>query len=271
MIMPSRVADAEVVAALVAGEVIGDDVAQTIAARLQSAAAVDEPLCALAHGREFDGAALVQRVTSLMTSSEYCESDFLPDLHVLREWALCRVPHLMIEEYEISGEAWSAWQRYGAGRGRDGASGLDRPEGTRRIDRYAVLVSEACESLAEWVSPGDDRYPAEPYRCALEDRQGEERLVRPSLVTGAVALLFGVESGFWAQSYGRDPFDPARYWWRSDDSGFPGVGLAYGARCVNLYSGEARVFLARFGGLSDEQSAGVYREWRREFGVNRGE
>lgn len=261
VILTSREADPQIVAALVAGEVISDDVAQTIADGWKSAAAVDVPLCALAHGLEFDAVALVCRVDALIR--EDAGTDVLAELHALREWALCRVPHIVVEEYEISGDAWSEWlDECQASHGFGLAPERDRPEGARLIDRDVTLVADACENMSEWVYPGDGRYPADPESFASDDRDGDGRWVPASLVTGAAGLLGGELAGFWAESYGGDPFDPNPYWWQSGDITELGTGCAYASRYQNPHTGEVQVKLARFGGLEDERLVEVYRAWR---------
>lgn len=267
MILTSREADPQIRAALMAGEIISDDVAQTIADGLKSPAEADVPLCALACGLDVDGAALVRRLDTLIGSPEFGDTDVLAELHALREWALCRVPHLVVEEYEISGDAWSAWlDECEKPRCVGMSPERDRPEGARLVDTDVSLVVDACDNLSCWVYPGEARYPADADSYAAEDRDpnGDGRWVPASLLMGAAALLGGELSGFWAQSYGGDPFDPNPYWWQSDDISFLGVGQAYASRYQNPYSGEVQIKVARFGGLSDEQLIKVYREWRGE-------
>lgn len=263
--MTSREADPQIVHAMVTGEVISDDVAQTIASGLHSSAMVDTPVTALSHGREFDAVALVHRMDELIRSGEFRASDVLVDLHTLREWALCRVPHLVVEEYEITGDEWSAWLDECEKPRRVGlAPERERPKGARLIDTDVTLVADAAADMSEWVYPGDERYPQDPESYGPDDYDPENDGVwlPASLVPGAVGLLGGESAGFWAESYGGDPFNPDPYWWQSGSFAEEGAGRAYASRYQNPHTGEVQVKLARFGGLDVEQEADVWRAWR---------
>jgi hypothetical protein len=264
MILTSREADPLIVHALTTGGVISDDVAQTIADGLKSPVAVDAPVCALAHGLAFEPAALVHRVAALIRSDEFRATDVLPELHALREWALCRTPHIVVEEYEVTGDDWSAWMdECQASRGEGLAPERERPEGARLVDSDVTLIADVCTDMSEWVYPGDARYPDDPGAFGPNDLdpEGDGVWVPAELVGGAAGLLSGESAGFYAESYGGDPFDPDPYWWQSGSVEELGVGRAYACRYQNPHSGEVQVRVARFVGLTDDQLRAVWHAW----------
>jgi hypothetical protein len=104
MIVTSKQARPEIEHAAATGELISDDVAQTIASWWHSPAAPDSPITACSHGLPFDPAALYARLGVLRTFEDQSGSDALRELDVLRAWTLARLPHLVVTTDELDAD-----------------------------------------------------------------------------------------------------------------------------------------------------------------------
>lgn len=253
-ILTSNEAYPQIVHATVTGELISDDVAQTVASGYQSPATVDTAITALSHGVEFDAGQLLARVDQLIKSDDYVRSDSLVELYALREWALARTPHFVVEEYEISGDAWELWRE-------QWNYGQERPEGIKPVDRDVSLAADAADNIGGWSYPGDASYPEDLSEYEVDKSDGGVWLAG-TLIEAGVALLGGELSGFWAESYGGDPFEPGVYWWESDRFDEQGPDRAYASRYINPYTGEVQIKFARLVGFTAEQQAEIYRVWK---------
>lgn len=254
-ILTSSVADPQIMHAVMTGELISDDVAQTIASGFHSPARVDAAVTALSHGLEFDAHELLTRVNQLIKSKEFNASDVLVDLHALREWTLARVPHIVVEEYEFSGDAWEQW----CDQWRE--SGQEQPDGVKPVDRDVTLAVDAADNIGEWSYPGDASYPADVSGYEV-DKSDNSVWIAASLTDAGAALLGGELSAFWAESYGGNPFEPGVYWWESDRFDEQGPNRPYASRYINPYTGDVQIKLARLVGFTDEQQAEIYRAWK---------
>lgn len=264
MILTSREADPQIRDAARTGAVISDDVAETIADWFKSPAKPDMPLTWLAQrgagavtGAEL--VAVVHRADAMLREPEWRTSDALPDLHALRAWALCRVPHIVVTEYEMTGDAWEAWQQEG-GEDRDS----DRPDGIEPIDVDVTLIADIAESLSGWVYPGDARYPDNPEDFDTEDcdPNGDGRWIPADLITATAAgALAGEHTGFWAESYSGNPFDWNPYWHQSCRIEEEGTGRAYASRYQNPHTGEVQIKTAKLVGFTEEQEIAVWHAW----------
>lgn len=257
MILSSREADPQIRHALISGELISADVAQTIAAGLHSPAARDEQLTRLSHGKVFEPSGLLARVGELI-SGEFSGTDVLPELHALRAWALARVPYVETVTYRLSGDEWQAWSQ------EWGQSDRSRPDGIERYaDRDVTLVASVADDVGGWVYPGDADYPTDPHAAGLEVDESDGGVWLPAgLVDAAAAMLAGTRTRFWAQSYGANPFGPGDGW--GDAGGWDdlGPGKEYASRYEDPYGRDVRITLARLVGFTPDQEEQVYRAWR---------
>lgn len=245
MILTSREADPEILRAVRDGVLIGDDVAQTIAAGFHSPAAVDEQITRLSHGKEFNPGELLARVNQLIKSDEFGASDALLDLDALREWVLTRVPHVEVVTIECTADEWSAW----AGNIPDDRRGRD-----------IFLVSEHADNIGEWVQPGDERYPDDP--SVFETTADDGAVWMPGgPVATAVDMLSGGYTRFWAQELiprAGMSGDYARFWAQEL---IPGVG--YISRYDHPHTADVEYKTARVVGFSPEDQAKIYAAWKR--------
>lgn len=270
MILTSEEAYPQIVEAVRAGELISDNVAQTVAGWYQSPAQGDVALCALAHGLEFDAVALLDRAQELIKSDEFKASDVLPELHALYEWALARVPHVEVTEYEVGPDDWEAWSDTGLRPMPNGEpvqvtqwGDTDSPEWLAPIDRDVTVVAHVQHYMGTWVYPGDAGYPADPHAEAFELDESDGSVWLPaSVVDTGAAMLRGECTGFYAESYGGNPFAPGDFWWQSDTFDEIGPGKPYASRYVNPYTGDVQVKVARLVGFTPEQEADMYRAYR---------
>jgi hypothetical protein len=252
-ILTSREAAPQIREAARTGEVISDDVAQTIALWFQTPAPVNRPLFALSRGLDFDARALLTRVDELI--NEFKREESLMDLHALRAWTLARVPHLTVVTYKISTDDWEAWgQQWGHANG-------DRPEGIEPDHCDVTLASEVVECMGQWLYPGDNGYPENPEASDGYDPDDDGVWVHASLVDAAAAMLAGKGTHFWAQSYGGNPFAPGEVWSSGDTFEEHGPGKPYASRYIKL-TGEVEIKFARLVGFTEEQEAQVYRAWK---------
>lgn len=263
MILTSREADPQIREAVATGGVVSDDVAETIADWFKAPGAADLPFVALASRgaervSEAELVALVGRVDALVRAPEWRTSDALPDLHALRAWALCRVPHVVIEEYQLTGDEWQAW----CDLDREDCD-LDRPEGVKPVDVDVTLIADVAETMSEWVYPGDARYPADPDSFDMDDRDpnGDGRWVPAELITATVGALSGQYVGFYAESYAGNPFNFDVYWHQSCAIEEEGTGRAYASREEDMRDGDVRIRVARLVGFTEEQEVAVWHAW----------
>jgi hypothetical protein len=264
MIVTSRVADPQIREAVRTGAVVSDDVAETIADWFKSPARPDMPFTWLAQRgagavTETELVALVHRVDSMLRDAQWRTSDALPDLHTLREWALCRVPHIKVTEYRMTGDEWDAWV------GDEGGEDCDRerPAGIEPVAVDVTPLADIAESLADWVYPGDARYPENPEEFAADGRDpnGDGRWIPADLITAAVGSLSGDYVGFWAESYGGNPFDWNVYWHQSCRIEEEGTGRAYASRYADVYTGEVQITIAKLVGLTADEEVAVWHAW----------
>lgn len=237
MILTSREADPQILAAARDGVLITDDVAQTIASWFHSPAAKDEQITRLSHGLEIDPRELLARVDQLMKSVEFRASDVLPELDALRAWTWTRVPHVEITVTTCTADQWSDWVAAGA----SGSAGLQRVE--------THVVADHVEDLAEWVYPGNERYPADISGHDVDPDDAGIWLVG-TLVDAAADILSGPYADFWAQEYTTDgtDFKPGgEYTWRDE----------------HPYTGDVVYKVARLVAFTPEDEAAVYAAWKR--------
>lgn len=241
-----------------AGEVISDDTARVIASWYHSPAAIDAPITALSHRLEFDNYALWERVSRMIDSGQ-----FTPDggtgtpaeLRALKTWAESRMPRVVVVEYELDADVWAEWsQEYGE-------SDRERPDGLEPYDTDVSLVECAARDLAEWMWPGDDGYPDQPAEHPGYDAYDQSVQVPLPVVEAAAAMLTGTSTGFWAQSYGANPFGPGPYWSRSDTFSALGAGKQYASRYERM-DGTVQIKLATLHGFTPEQEAEVWALWK---------
>lgn len=252
MILTSEQANPAIEHATRTGEVISDDVAETIASWWHSPADADAPITRLSHqGPEgCDPVAIVNRLASLIAMTRVAETD-VADLRALKAWALNRAPRLVVETFEISSDDWQKWS---AGELGDG----DRPDGVEGSEDVA-MIDDYREDLGEWVSPGEPGYPDNPESHNGYDPEDGQVFVPASLVDTADAMLRGKGQLFWAGSAGGDPFNWGMYWEQADKHE-TGVGVVYASRYQHPYTGEVEIKLARLLGMTPEDEAAVYRK-----------
>lgn len=263
MILTSVEADPQVRHAVATGGVVSDDVAETIADWFKSPGREGMPFTVLASRgaervRQAELVTLVHQVDTMLRSAEWRTSDALPDLHAVREWALCRVPHVVIEEYKLTSDEWGAW----CDLDREDCD-LDRPEGIEPIDVDVTMIADVAESMSEWVYPGDARYPADPDSFDMDDRdpEGDGRWVPADLITAAVGALSGEHTGFWAESYASNPFNYDVYWHQSCRIEEEGTGRGYASRDIGMRDGEVQIRIAKLVGFTEEQEIAVWHAW----------
>lgn len=268
MILTSREAEPQIARALEEGTVIGDDVAATIADWFKTPYDRDRPLSALAHGCQVDAVALLDRVDEMLSDiatvddllggSEDAESG-KPGLTALRAWALARVPHVVVTEYAVDADTWEAWGRGEAEPGDDGV-----PAGVEPIDTDVTVLAHVAANIGAWITPGEPGYPATPAELARfeVDPADGTTWVPASLVDAAAAALAGDFTGFWAQSYGGDPFGPGLFWENVGTFEQLGAGRPYASRYIHPGTGDVEIRVARLVGLSPEQEAEVHDKWR---------
>lgn len=247
--------------AVKSGEVISDETAREIASWYHSPAEVDTPITALSHGCEFDGYALWERVSRL--SDEIARQDEAgrtpAELRALKAWAESRMPRVVVVEYELDAQQWQQWSS------QCGESDRERPEGVEPIDTDVSLVACAArDALADWMYPGDSGYPDKPTEHPGYDASDGSVLVPATDVEAAAAMLEGTHTGFYAGSYGGDPFDPGLYWHQSGRFDEIGAGKPYASRYEHPYNGTVRISLATLHGFTPEQEAEVWKLWKRQ-------
>ena len=241
-----------------AGEVISDDVAEVIASWYQSPAVIDAPITALSHRLEFDNYALWERVSRAIDSGQFTPEGTVgrsAELRALKTWVESQMPRVVVVEYELDGHVWESWsQEYGE-------SARERPEGVEPYDTDVSLVECAARDLAEWMWPGDDGYPDNPTEHPGYDADDLSVQVPLPVVEAAASMLAGTSTGFWAQSYGANPFGPSLYWSQSDTFSALGPGKQYASRNERM-NGTVQIKLATLQGLTPEQEADVWALWR---------
>jgi hypothetical protein len=115
-----------------------------------------------------------------------------------------------------------------------------------RRDMY--VIAEHVDVLAEWVYPGDPRYPADTMGFELDDQGGVWLDGTP--VDAAAVLLNGRVTQFWADEYVGDgnPFVPGgEYVWVDE----------------HPYTGDVEYKTARVLGFSPLDEAKIYQAWKR--------
>jgi hypothetical protein len=257
MIVTSTQARPQIQHAAATGELISDDVAQTIASWWHSPAAPDSPITACSHGLPFDPAALYARLGVLRTFEDQSGSDALRELDVLRAWTLARLPHLVVTTYELDADTWQTWS------GQCGESDTERPDGVTGSDEVFVIAHWQ-RDLGDYLAPGDEGYPADT--SGLEIDQDGWVTVAVSVERAAATMIAGGHGGtpthFDAQSYGATPFAPGEFWWQSDQFAEIGPDREYASRYIDPYTAAVEIKTAQLVGLNAEQQRTVWEAWK---------
>lgn len=258
MILTSEQANPAIEHANRTGEVISDDVAQTIASWWHSPADVDAPITLLSHqGPEAcDPVAIVNRIATLLREHRGSDVDTV-DLRALKAWALNRAPRLVVETFEIDAATWAKWSD-----GELGEPGDDGRPAWAEGSEDVTMIDDYRENLGEWVEPGEPGYPDNPESHPGYDAKDGQVFVPASVVDTAAAMLAGTGQLIWAESDGGDPFDWSPFWWQTcaEDVG-DGVGVRYAQRYIDPYTGEVEIKIARLLGLSDDDERAVHAKY----------
>ncbi|KOV84744.1 hypothetical protein [Nocardia sp. NRRL S-836] len=236
---------------------ISDDVAREIASWYQSPAVIDAPITALSHGVVFDNYALWERVSRAIDTGEFeSGGKGTPrELRALQAWVERRMPRLVVVEHDLDARDWDNWVR------QYGETGRERPDGIEPDDVEVSLVECAQRGLADWVYPGEASHPDKPTEHRGYDASDDSVQVPLSVVEAAAAMLSGTNTGFYAASYGGNPFSTALYWSQTDTFAEQGPGKPYASQYLRP-TGSASIRLATLHGFTPEQEADVWKRWK---------
>lgn len=235
------------------GPVLSDDAARMVASWYQTPASADVPITALSHGLEFNPCDLHSRV---MTLAATADDETMPDLLALQAWALIRVPHLVISTWKISAADWdqrcAQWEDVAAA----GGSPSDVTPPPPADSTIVVAVAECQENDGSWSYPGDPDFPSDTTGMYVDPHDGSVYLNLP-VADAALMMLTGQQTGFWAQSWGGDPWSPGDGWaWSDERERKQPFASRYAAP-----EGDVEIVTAEFVGLAPEQVAEVGRQW----------
>ncbi len=235
MIMTSEQATPMIKAAMDSGEIISDDLAQTIASWWHSSAEVDEQITRVSHGKDFDADALYERLTALLREQD-TKTDEWGAVYVFGLWAESKTRHIEVRTWRATEDEYYE------------AEGQFPDD----VDTVRHRVAEYLDNFGEWVYPGDAKYPADTSAFEVDAKDGSV-WIPGDAVTTAAHMLRGTGTQFWAQSY--------------TGYGEPGLGdvRPHGhyesASDMHASDGKREYCEARVFGFTDAEEIEIFRAW----------
>jgi hypothetical protein len=251
-ILTSGEADPLIRAAMLAGEVISDDVAHTIAWWHSAFLSAPGALLMLVNGKDVDPDVLREHVTELAKAAT---PGTVEELYALERWAISRCARIEVTTYRLTGDEWEGWEN------TRGTTDAERPDGVTGSTEV-VYVADYRDDRGGWVHPEDPRLPEDTSGFEVGD--DGELWLPGSVEVAAHALLTGAGPDFYAQSYGGDPWDggPLSSWWYTDPVEDQEPGKAYASWATDYRTGEVEIKIARLLGFSAVDERAVFAVWK---------